>query len=479
MHLAWSRRTALQDPQTFRNCLFLDADRQHRLASAIEPWQQRDFTALDPGWKVVAGVDVSSHPIQRGYIERPRGHSKTTDIATQITWILLAAKQPIIGLAAAADRDQADLIHQAIDRLIRFNKPLCDELELIQHRVRNPETGSRLDVISSDVRSSFGMLPDFVVCDELCHWEKPDLWYSLLSSSAKKPHCLLTVLTNAGVGRGWQWEVREHARTSNEWHFSSLSGPQAPWITDDWLAEQRALLPEPVFERLWLNVWQHSDGEFVTLAEAEACRDESLSYQLQGRPGLTYVAAVDYAEKHDYTVGCVCHREGPRVIVDRMDVVKPSPSAPTPIRWVDDWIEEVASHFHDVRFVLDEYQLLGTIQRLSGRYFIERFAFGGGDGNQRLAIQLRQLIVHRQLAWYPDCGRIKSPSRRDDLETELASLLVRQTPSGRIRIDHHLDGIHHDDRAFTLGAACLALLDDVQAPFLELTLPPMPGEFVL
>src|SRR5262249_6052097 len=151
------------------------------------------------------------------------------------------------------------------------NPIVCPDLVARKSAISNSQTGSRLEVISSDVRSSWGRLPDFVICDELCHWEKPDLWHSLLSAAAKKPECLLIVLTNAGVGTGWHGDVREAARTSSEWHFPSLAGSQAPWITPASLAEQKKLLPPAVYARLWENVWQHSDGEFVTLAEAEAC----------------------------------------------------------------------------------------------------------------------------------------------------------------------------------------------------------------
>ena len=300
----------------------------------------------------------------------------------------------------------------------------------------------------------------------------------MLSSAAKKPDCVLTILTNAGVGRGWHWDVREHARSNDLWYFSSLSGPHAPWITDDWLAEQRALLPEPVFERLWLNIWQHSDGNFVTLAEAEACRSAELISQSDGQPGRRYVAAIDFAEKHDFTVGCICHAEGDRIIVDRLDVVKPSPNQTTPIQWVEDWIEEIAARFHNIRFIVDEYQLLGTIQRMQQRYPISRFAFQSGHGNHRLAVLLRQLILNRQVQWYPGCGAIPGP-RRDDLETELSSLLLKQSPSGRVRIDHVADGLHHDDRSFALGAACLSLREDgASNDFFVITPPASGGGFV-
>lgn len=454
----------------------IPGDEGRRFADAVQPWQRADLAALDDAWIVLAGGHGDETISRRAYIERPRGHSKTSDMAMQIAWILLAARQPVIGLAAAADREQANFIHDSIRRLSVANPTLLEPLRFVEHQVRNARTGSRLEVISSDVKSSWGALPDFVVCDELCHWPKPDMWYSLLSSAAKKPKCVLTVLTNAGIGRGWQWGVREHARTDAGWYFSSLNGPQAPWITDDWLAEQRALLPEPVFERLWLNVWQAAEGTFVTLAEVEACRVKERKYQQSGEPGRTYVAAIDFAEKHDLTVGCVCHGEGDRVIVDRMDVVKPTSQQPTRIAWVEDWIEDVASRFQPVHFVLDEYQLLGTIQRLEQRYSVERFAFAAGEGNHRLAMQLRRLIVHRQIEWYPGCGQIPGV-HRDDLETELASLLLKQSPNGRVRIDHRQDGEHHDDRSFTLGVACLTLCDDrAHEDFLVVTPPGCAGE---
>ena len=469
------QRLADFHPRGFRKLLKVRATEPVPFETVIQPWQEADFAALDASWLALSGRktagDVESLQARsrkavtvahkkRAYLERPRGHSKTTDMAVQVAWILQYARQPVTGIAAAADRDQAGLLQKAVAELARLNPVLCPDLAGRQSAIVNLASGSRLDVISSDVRSSWGQLPDFVICDELCHWEKADLWHSLLSSAAKKPNCVLVVLTNAGVGTGWQWDVREAARTSPDWHFSSLAGSQAPWISPNAFAEQRRLLPPSVYARLWENLWQQSDGEFVTLAETEACRDESLAACELGRPGFQYFAAIDYAEKRDRTVGVVVHRDGERIIVDRMDVIAPEPHKPVPVRWVEDWIAKIGKSFPPIRFVLDEYQLVGTLQKLSGRYDLRRFAFGGGKGNHALAMQLRHLIVQRQLAWFPGCGRIPTANGRDDLETELASLILRTKSTGLVRIDHRQETGCHDDRAFALGAACLEALRD-------------------
>lgn len=184
-------RIAPLHPRLFRQVIRIDRSDGPVLAECLQPWQQRDFAALDAAWLHLAGRgEPESAPaaiLRRAYVERPRGHSKTSDTAVQVCWILLAARAAVSGLAAAADREQAQLIHDAIRRLARLNGHLCGDLTFTQHQVRNRRTLSRIDIISSDVASSWGQLPDFVICDELCHWTKQDLWNSLVSSAAKKP----------------------------------------------------------------------------------------------------------------------------------------------------------------------------------------------------------------------------------------------------------------------------------------------------
>jgi len=459
-----SNLVADRGPARFRRILAIDPRRPSNwFSEELQPWQQRDFGFLDGAWeRLVRGGADHAGARRRAYLERPRGHSKTTDTAVQLAWVLLAARKPLNGLVAAADLEQAQLVHRALERLTRANLNLLGHFKFLENSVRNPANGSLLKVISSDVRSSWGELPDFVICDELCHWKSADLWYSLLSSAAKKPESVMLVLSNAGVGRDWQWAAREAARTDSAWYFSTLPSPQAPWITEESLNEQRRLLPPAVFARLWLNQWQHSDGEFVSLAEANACRDDSLTPRHQGQPGFEYVASIDYAEKHDLTVGCICHREGTSVIVDRMDVVRPSPLRTTPVRWVSDWIHSVAGAFPGVRFVVDPHQLVSVIQSLETRFPIQRYEFLGGQANFEMAVTLRQLILERQVRWYPACGTVSGEEELDppdDLERELASLVVREQAGGRFRFDHRNDGQHHDDRSFALGVACQTLVE--------------------
>lgn len=156
-------------PECFRARLLVDTDAGPRkLADVLDPWQAKNFQALDPALRRVIGQDVVP-PFQRAWLERPRGHSKTSDAAVMVAWALFASRKKIAGVSLACDRDQAGLLRNSVDTLVRLNPWLGAVLDVQQTRVVNRHTGSALCIESADVSSSFGWLVDFVPCDEITH----------------------------------------------------------------------------------------------------------------------------------------------------------------------------------------------------------------------------------------------------------------------------------------------------------------------
>src|SRR5262249_27082188 len=145
------------------------------VAVRFEPdaWQQDDFAALDPGWLYACGRWEQGQPpppVRRLWSERPRGHAKTSDLGIMATWALLFAPRPVVGIAAAGDRDQAALLRASMQTLARLNPWIGSILEIQTWKIVNPKTGAALDILSSDVATSFGQLPDFIIADEITHW---------------------------------------------------------------------------------------------------------------------------------------------------------------------------------------------------------------------------------------------------------------------------------------------------------------------
>lgn len=244
------------DPAAFRADLIVDVDGvARRFADVMDPWQRDDFAALDGALKRCAGQSAKP-ALMRANRERGRGHSKTTDLAIICAWALVFAKRPLKGYAYAADKDQARLLRDALLTLVRLNPWLGSILTVESQRVVNtakghPGEGGTLSIEASDVGSSYGILPDLIIADELTHWTGDGvLWHSLISSAAMRSNCLLVVISNAGFADTWQWSVREMARTDPAWHFSRLDGPKASWLTAERLEEQRRMLPAVAYARL-------------------------------------------------------------------------------------------------------------------------------------------------------------------------------------------------------------------------------------
>jgi len=316
-----------ESPADFRHSLNIDADGVSQPFRA-DPWQAADFAALDPGWQLVAGrIGARNTPKLRAYLERPRGHSKTSDLAMMVVWALVFSQRTISGVAAAADKDQAVLLRNAINRLVNLNPWLSRVLDVQQWRIKNKQTESELQIISSDAGSSYGLLTDFIVVDELTHWRNRDLWDSLFSTAAKRKNCLLLIISNAGLseaGEAWQWQLREACRLDRSWYFSRLDGPKASWITPDRLAEQERLLPQAAFRRLWLNEWNEGSGDALSVDDIAAAINRDLQPMTGQEEDYVFFAGLDLSVSRDHSAFVVISKH-----VGHVETI-PAPTKPLP-----------------------------------------------------------------------------------------------------------------------------------------------------
>lgn len=298
----WLQR-AREDPAEFRRRLLVRTSvGDTLLEDCVQPWQDADFRACDPGWiQAVLGerIEGVKHYV---YLERGRGHSKTKDIAIMASWALFAAGRHVEGVVGATDKEQAGFVRDAIQILCEENPWLAGFLTIKNWEVTNKFTGSRIRILATDAAGNFGHLIDFLIVDELTHWTKGENWDALFSTVAKRAWCQCVVISNAGMGEGisWQWTIRERARVGQAWVFSRIEGIQAPWITEEALAEQRAILPNSAYKRLWLNQWTRGEGDAL---EAE---DVYAAITLKGPineplEGFSYIAGLDLGITRDHS----------------------------------------------------------------------------------------------------------------------------------------------------------------------------------
>ncbi len=434
----------MMNPHEYRNAICIDSNGELQLlADLIEPWQEQDFTAMDGGWSQLAGIQVDS-PCRRAWLERSRGHSKTSDIALMVLWALVFSPDKLTGIAAAADKDQGKILRDAIERLVASNG-WSQIIDVQQLRVVNKKTGSTLEIISSDAMSSYGLLVDFIVCDELTHWPRRDLWDSLLSTAAKKARCLLLVITNAGWTDSWQYETRELIRESGDWYFSRQEGPVASWITPDRLAEQQLLLPDIAFRRLWLNQWSSGCGDALTgeAIDSAVCADHAP--MMGSEEGFAFAAGLDLGIRRDKSALCVLGKDrAGKLKLAYTRTWAPTVSGTVDLMEVEDCVRTTAARFR-CGVAYDPWQSELMRQRLRDRVPMREVTFSGSN-LQAMATATLEAFNSRNITLYPD----------GELLADLRKLRVIEKSYG-FRLESPRDGAGHGDLATAFQLALLAI----------------------
>lgn len=413
---------ALQaSPAAFRTALRLNDGRPWPL----DPWQAEFFSATDPGWLRAIGREAPGG-FSRAWSIRPRGHSKTHDIGAMIAWAIFAAPRarPVKGVVAAGDEDQARLVADAVRRIVRANDWLAGYVDVQRGRVVNPHTGSEATIISSDAPTSMGLLPDFIICDELTAWRSRDLWDSLFSAAAKQSHCFLAVLGNAGVIPSWQHELWESLSADPAWHCHRLPGAVASWISASALAEQERVLPPGVYRRLWQNDWAPEVGDALSTNGIDRAICDG--HHAPGLPPgfVMPLAGLDIGLKHDKTalvILAIEHTDRPTIQVLHTRTWSAPPGGEVDLLDVEHGIYEACRLYRCGQLVADYWQAADVIQRLNrggviSAMPIQPTAPALGDIAQEIVVGFRE-------------GLFRIPARETELIRDLRRLSILQRPA--------------------------------------------------
>lgn len=399
-------------------------------------------------WQLADLLAVIEGPEPYHFLTRARGASKTTDLAAAALALLLTARRAERLYWVASDQDQGVLAIDAIAGFASRTSGLFQEVDVQTRAAVAHGSGARLDVLAADAPGAWGLQPYAVFADELAQWADTPaprrLWEAVSSAVAKSRETRLVVLTTAGDPAHFSAQVLEHAIRSPLWRVHEVHGP-APWADPERLAEQRARLTESAYARLFENRWTAADDRLTTIDAVRECvtHAEPLAY----RRGRSYVVALDLGLKRDRTAAVVAHRDGPKVVLDRIAVWQGTRQKPVRLSAVETWLEKAVVDYGRAQIVADPWQAAGLCQRLRGRGFrvVERPFTAQSVG--RFASTLYGLLRDGNLELLED----------PELLDELAHVRLRETSPGVVRMDH--DPGRHDDRAIALALAATELLD--------------------
>ena len=442
-----------QCPAEFRRHVMIGTDAGPvRLGDVLNDWQADDFSAMDLAWRRAAGHDVEVEH-WRAWEERPRGHSKSQDASLMALWLLAFSRRRVAGVSVATDRDQAALIRNGIERLLSLNPWLQSAIDISQWKIVGKRTGSELTIMASDVASSWGLLIDFAILDEVSMWPSDAMWISLLSAAAKKD-CLLLAAMNAGFQESWAYETRQSIAKDPAWHFSSLSEPKATWIDESRLDEQRRLLPPAAFARLWCNTWVAGSGDALSAEDIQAAVELDLESMMGSEPGHTFVGGLDLSTKRDHSALVILAAEHAteKIRVAYCRSWAPGPGGTVDLAAIRETCIDVAHRFRLESLQYDPYQAQLLVQdlRQSGIMCYE-MPFTGKNLNT-MASKLLEVFRAGQIRLYPDRKLIR----------DLGRLMIVEKSFG-FKLEANRDPVHgHADTAFAFSIALPAAVGSLQ-----------------
>jgi phage terminase large subunit-like protein len=388
------------------------------------------------------------------YAELARGHAKSFYGATYAVAeaVSFASTDVVI---AAGDTDQARIVTDHVSGFLDRNPALASSFRRHGDTWEVPARGSRVRVVSSDVATSWGLGGTHrrfrLVLDELTSWpaKGEELYGALISATGKVPDVQTVILSNAGFdqGRSWQWRVREAAEREPWGYLYSPPGVIASWISQRWLEQMRALLPIAVYDRVCLNRWTSSVGDFLTRDQLEACFDPGWSRQVQSEVGRSYFGGCDLGLVKDRTALAIVFVDGAdNVRLADLRVWQGSKTEEVEIASVEAALEDCASRFRPFKAWLETYQMKSSLQRLKGAGLgVEEFV-PSQSSMAKISKTLYSLIASGRLKLYED----------EELRRELEGIRVVQTPAGW-RIDHGPGA--YSDRVVALAMAVSLALE--------------------
>ncbi len=388
------------------------------------------------------------------YLTRPRGGSKTTDVAgVALAWLAAEAPAGARGYVLASDLDQAALLLDAAAGLVDRTPALRSvvKVEALKLVAKN---GASVEVLAADGASAFGLRPHFMILDEYAQWPQTRnmrrLWTALLSSMGKVPGSRLVILTSAGEPGHPSFRVLQEARSSKRWRVSEVPGP-LPWLDPAELEAQRPLLRDSEFARLHLNQWTQSEDRLVS--EEDLAAAAVLDGPQAPQPNTRYVITLDVGIKKDACVVTVCHASSQGdeygaptlVTVDRLKVWRGSKRSPVSLSEVEGYILAASVEYNHAELHADPYQAIELLQRLRAKGVrASEFVFSAqsvGRVANALHLALRNRLLH-----IPN---------DPDLLAELGRVRLRETAPGVARLDH--DSGEHDDQAVAIAIAVAVL----------------------
>jgi phage terminase large subunit-like protein len=345
-------------------------------AFALEPWQADEI--VRPLFGTVDGK-TGLRWYREGLIGLPRKNGKS-ELAAGIALYMLVADGEYSAevYSLAGDRKQASLVYKTAGDMVKASL-FRQAVKVYRSVMEVPENGSTYRALSADADLQHGLNPHCAIIDEYHVHRDAEQYEAMRTGTAARLQPLTLVITTAGDRKeGACWDLYERGRSGSDprmffyWRGVKAGtdirdlkafkqANPASWVTLDFLRDQVASLPEPVFRRLHGNEWyEGGDQQWVPREAWEACIGD-ITFTADG----PVVIGVDAASKRDTTAVCAVQRQPDGKLRSRTWLFAADEhSGFLDYGEVENLVRELASTYNVRRVAFDPFQFVRSAQIL-------------------------------------------------------------------------------------------------------------------
>jgi phage terminase large subunit-like protein len=305
----------------------------------LEPWQKKIVKDVF-GWK---NKKTKLRKYRMVFISVPRKNGKSTLTAAIGLYLLFADSERGSEIfSAAADRQQAGIMHEIAKQMILNNPELSKRAKIFRNSITNESKGNFYQAISSDSNTKHGFNANGILFDELHAQKTRDLWDTLLTSTGSRRQPLTIAITTSGYDRQTIcYEIYQYAKDIRDgiledesfypviYEAEDKDDIQDPevWkkanpnygisLRKDYMErESQRAIDTPsylnTYKRLHLNIWTDSLTAWIGQKEWSECEGKIDYDKLKGKKCW---AGLDLASTRDVSALVLLFKEDEKFIV--------------------------------------------------------------------------------------------------------------------------------------------------------------------
>ena len=243
--------------------------------------------------------ETGKRKIRTALIGLPRKNGKSLLASALAVYSLIADDRdptPLV-VCAAADRQQARLVHDECKRIIQDSSELSSVCQILRNEIRCTRNNGLLRVISADAGSAQGLGPTTVILDEKHVFKDDDLYQALQLGSAARNEPLFINISTAGydlespLGRMYNYGLKVNSGEIKDdsfkmiWHGPELNedfnaadpevwkrcNPAWSWLNQTEFEQAHRSTPESPWIRFRLNGWSKTENHWLPQGAYDKC----------------------------------------------------------------------------------------------------------------------------------------------------------------------------------------------------------------